>query len=141
MRLLAAMLILLGMNSLTGCEPKQLREPVTVIADHCVQIPAGQPYTPEIDGYWISNEAFTRMLEKLNEQQHEINELKRRLGRLPQARGLDNGTDNELGMPVQRPEGREMYTPQGRATQRLQVGQGQRDKPKMDGAEVQGRLP
>jgi len=42
---------------------------VVVGDDHCVRLPADVPFTPKTDGYWLSDEMFIRLLQRLNELQ------------------------------------------------------------------------
>lgn len=71
-----AVLLLLAV----GCEPKVSREPIVVVANEAIQVSGNVPFTPPKDGYWLSNEAMIRLLERLNDQQAEIDRLKAKEG-------------------------------------------------------------
>ncbi len=73
-----------------GCQPQIPSAPVVVVADHIVVVPAGQAYTADRLGYWISAEALDKLLAKLNEQQRQIDELRRAT---PQTRANPDNSD------------------------------------------------
>ncbi len=67
--------IVFALALLTGCPPHIPTAPVVAIADHLVVVPAGQAYTADRLGYWISAEAMTKLLDQLNSLQRQVNEL------------------------------------------------------------------
>ncbi len=91
--LLLATLTLCGAPWLNGCNPKPLaREPIVVIADELVYMPAGVAYTPTKDGYWVSKEGLMRLLEKLEDQQYQLDSI-------PKAQGMTFDFDSYVRMP------------------------------------------
>ena len=83
----------------TGCPPKDLpHEPIVVIADELVYMPQGKPYTPTKDGYWLSKEVLIRLLERLEDLQHQLNAT-------PQAKidhdGGPGSGDSAASMPAE----------------------------------------
>mgnify|MGYP001567931834 CR=1 FL=1 len=81
-----------------ACEPKNIsREPIVIIADELVCCPAGQPYTPPKDGYWLSKEALIRLLERLEDLQYQIDSMPK--AELYHDGGPDSG-DSTASMPA-----------------------------------------
>lgn len=109
----------------SGCVPKQVaREPIVVIADEMAYTPAGQPYVPTKDGFWLSKEVLTRLLERLEDLQAQIDSIPKVDGNNPQGPQLigmypasrGHSTDDSarlLGSMANIPDG-DNYDPQAR---------------------------
>ena len=107
-----------------GCCHKPPLEPIVVIADHVVRTPAGQVFTPQRNGYFLSDEAFIRLLDKLSDLHAELDKLESGTYKLGGRMRADNARPegNIVALPVQRPGGRQVSTQANQAVQDTPLG-------------------